>query len=150
MSEFEYRVVPAPTKGLRGRGIKGPQARFANALQTVMNDLGADGWEYLRTDTLPAEERQGLTSRVTVFQNMLVFRRALATRSAAPEFEPPRALPAPSLDEADNVTPLFSAQSVGAALQATQPDEPANYDGPDLNPALLARAQRLKSPPAAE
>ena len=77
MQRFEYKVVPAPRKGLRGKGVKGAEARFANALQTVMNELGAEGWEYQRTDCLPAEERQGLTGRTTVFQNMLVFRRPL-------------------------------------------------------------------------
>lgn len=77
MPNFEYKVVPAPTRGLKAKGVKGTQARFANALQTVMNDLGADGWEYQRTDTLPVEERQGLTGKTTNFQNMLVFRRVL-------------------------------------------------------------------------
>ncbi len=86
MSVFEYKVVAAPVRGLKGKGIKGTQARFANALQTVMNDLAKDGWEYQRTDTLPLEERQGLTGKSTTFQNMLVFRRAL-TAEADPVLE---------------------------------------------------------------
>ncbi len=45
------------------------------AIQDVLNEASADGWEYLRTDTLPSEERSGLTGRATVYQNMLVFRR---------------------------------------------------------------------------
>ncbi len=77
MTGFEYKVVPAPRHGLKAKGVKGTQARFANALETVMNDLGLEGWEYQRTDTLPVEERQGLTGKLTTFQNMLVFRRAL-------------------------------------------------------------------------
>jgi len=77
MTGFEYKVVPAPVRGLKAKGVKGTQARFANALQTVMNELGAEGWEYQRTDTLPVEERQGLTGKTTSFQNMLVFRRVL-------------------------------------------------------------------------
>lgn len=83
MKAFEYKVVPAPTRGLKAKGVKGTPARFANALQTVMNDLGAQGWDYQRTDTLPVEERQGLTGKTTTFQNMLVFRRVLET--AAPQ-----------------------------------------------------------------
>ena len=86
MPRYEYKVVPAPKKGRRGKGVKGPEGRFANALEIVMNELGAEGWEYQRTDTLPADERQGLTGRTTVFQNMLVFRRAL--ESAEEAFEP--------------------------------------------------------------
>ncbi len=75
MAKFEYKVVPAPTRGLKAKGVKSSQDRFANALETVMNDLAADDWEYLRTDSLPAEEREGLMGKTTVFQNMLVFRR---------------------------------------------------------------------------
>ena len=28
MSIYQYRVIPAPTKGLKAKGIKGPEARF--------------------------------------------------------------------------------------------------------------------------
>lgn len=77
MQGYEYKVVPAPKRGLKAKGVKGTDARFANALQSVMNDLGAEGWEYQRADTLPCEERQGLTGRSTTFQNMLVFRRSV-------------------------------------------------------------------------
>lgn len=77
MTGFEYKVVPAPLRGVKAKGVKGTPARFALALQTVMNDMGAQGWDYQRTDTLPVEERQGLTGKTTTFQNMLVFRRVL-------------------------------------------------------------------------
>jgi hypothetical protein len=73
---FEYKVVPAPTRGKKARGVKTAADRFAKALAEAINTEAAEGWEYLRTDTLPSEERQGLTGRTTVFQNMLVFRRA--------------------------------------------------------------------------
>lgn len=82
MTGFEYKVVPAPMRGLKAKGVKGTPARFANALETVMNEHGAEGWEYQRTDTLPVEERQGLTGKATSFQNMLVFRRALDVTQA--------------------------------------------------------------------
>tara|TARA_R110002051_G_scaffold33923_3_gene75507 strand:- start:6156 stop:6524 length:369 start_codon:yes stop_codon:yes gene_type:complete len=77
MSQFEYKVVPAPKKGIKAKGIKTAEDRFAHALETAMNTLGANGWEYQRCDTLPSEERSGLTGRVTTFQNMLVFRREI-------------------------------------------------------------------------
>lgn len=82
MSHYEYKVVPAPNKGLKVKGAKTAADRFANALETAMNTLGADGWEYQRTDTLPCEERSGLAGRVTTFQNILVFRRAIVTQEA--------------------------------------------------------------------
>lgn len=77
MQTFEYKVVPAPSKGKKGPGVKGPDGKFANALQELMNDLAKDGWEYQRADILPSEERQGLTSSQTVYRSVLVFRKPL-------------------------------------------------------------------------
>jgi hypothetical protein len=84
MAQFEYKVVPAPVRGEKVRGAKTTPDRFAQALMTVMNDLGRDGWEYLRADTLPCEERVGFTGRQTTFQHMLVFRRSLTVAADAP------------------------------------------------------------------
>lgn len=75
---YEYKVIPAPRKGRKARGIKGAEARFSFAIQEVMNDLGGDGWEFLRSETLPSDERQGLASSQTVFRSVLVFRRPRA------------------------------------------------------------------------
>lgn len=75
MSVYEYKVVPAPTKGKKAKGVRSPEARFALAVETLINDLTGDGWEYLRADTLPSVERSGLTGSTTEFRNLLVFRR---------------------------------------------------------------------------
>lgn len=75
MALFEYKVLPAPTKGRKAPGVKGPEARFAHVLQQAINELAKDGWEYVRSDILPSEERQGLTSTHTVYRSMLIFRR---------------------------------------------------------------------------
>ncbi|MEP2028126.1 MAG: DUF4177 domain-containing protein [Paracoccaceae bacterium] len=85
MPKHEYKVIPAPDKGLKARGIKTPDDRFANALQEVMNQMGAAGWEYLRAETLPSKERSGFTGTTTYYRNMLVFRRALAVQADASE-----------------------------------------------------------------
>lgn len=82
MQSYEYRVVPAPRKGEKAKGLKTVEARFAHALMDVMNELGREGWEYIRTDTLPAEERVGFTGRTTNFHHMMVFRRTLGSASA--------------------------------------------------------------------
>ncbi len=81
MSVYEYKVIPAPNRAVRVKGVKGTQARFANAVQVVMNEQAGEGWEYLRMDTLPCEERSGLRGRVTVYQNLLVFRRGIQSAS---------------------------------------------------------------------
>ena len=82
MAHFEYKAVPAPRKGQKGKGIKGVEARFAYAIQTLMNDMAADGWEFQRAETLPSDERQGLKGTRTVYRDLLVFRRARAEDEA--------------------------------------------------------------------
>lgn len=108
MSGYEYKVVPAPTKGQKVKGARSTADRFAHALQAVMNELGADGWDYVRADTLPCEEREGLMGKTTVYQNMLVFRRAIVDPVEEPDAEivedapEPLALAAPPVLVADN------------------------------------------------
>lgn len=81
MSAYEYHVVPAPRRGEKARGVKTTEERFALALTQLMNKLGREGWEYQRADTLPVDERVGLTGTKTTYQNMLVFRRVLAAQN---------------------------------------------------------------------
>jgi len=92
MQQYEYRVVPAPKRAEKVKGAKTTPDRFAHALTQVMNEAGRDGWEYLRADTLPCEERVGLTGRTTTFQHMLVFRRPLVT----PQSQSSAQTPAPA------------------------------------------------------
>jgi hypothetical protein len=115
MSHYEYKVVPAPNKGLKVKGAKTAADRFANALETAMNTLGADGWEYQRTDTLPCEERSGLAGRVTTFQNILVFRRAIVTQEAeiaevAPAIETAEERVAETITPETDDTPTIEAR----------------------------------------
>ncbi|MFQ6548403.1 DUF4177 domain-containing protein [Aestuariibius sp. 2305UL40-4] len=122
---YEYRVVPAPRRGLKGKGVKGPEARFAHALETVMNEEAADGWEYVRTDTLPAEERQGLTSRTTVYQNVLVFRRPRRDSAAGTE---------------DDHAPAV------LAIAAPRSPLPSNHDTPPIgDPPLTAEEEEAQT-----
>ncbi len=101
MPRYEYKVVPAPKKPGKIKGVKGTDQKFAAELAGLMNQYGADGWEYQRTDTLPCEERHGLTGRTTTFQNMLIFCRKIATIKEAtapiepvlPESEPALSIP---------------------------------------------------------
>ena len=78
MQRFEYKVIPAPKRGEKARGVKTTEDRFAHALTLLMNELGAEGWDYVRADALPCEERVSLTGTKTTFQNVLVFRRVVA------------------------------------------------------------------------
>ena len=84
MQLYEFQVIPAPRRGEKARGVKTTEERFALALTQLMNRMGAEGWDYVRADALPCDERAGLTGGTkTTYQNMLVFRRPLATGATA-------------------------------------------------------------------
>ena len=92
MSAYEYHVLPAPRKGSSAKGVNGGAAKFANAITEMMNTMAEGGWEYLRADTLPCEERQGLTGKTVKYHSMLVFRRPV---QADENTDPLLALPVP-------------------------------------------------------
>lgn len=119
MQRYEFKVIPAPRRGEKQRGLKTTEERFAMALTMVMNDLGRDGWDYVRADTLPVDERAGFTGTKTSFHNMLVFRRVIETAVEAPA---PRLITeqtivaVPRLGPAE--TPAGVAPSIGPAMAA--------------------------------
>ncbi|MEL6451013.1 MAG: DUF4177 domain-containing protein [Pseudomonadota bacterium] len=148
MSRWEYKVVPAPTKGVKARGAKGPEGRFAYALEALMNEMAADGWAYLRAETLPSVERAGLTSSTTEWRNVLVFRRAVVT--PLDDFEP-ELLPAPVGAAAEPEAPAEAAAAddqpaPGKGATEMQPDNgveaTSEVSGMTASLKLLA-AQRL-------
>lgn len=136
--KFEYKVVPAPRRGKKAKGAKSAADRFAVALSEVMNTEAAEGWEYLRTDTLPAEERQGLTGRSTVFQNMLVFRRPLEQAATAPRAA--QETPGDAAPKAPKLPSATEAQDTpeGPAIAANTADGPSANTGKQANPEVAA------------
>ena len=110
MPQYEFKVVPAPRRGEKARGVKTTEDRFARALSTLMNDLGRDGWDYLRADSFPVDERAGFTGTKTTQHILLVFRR---------ELEPAAA---PSLARA----PLMAASETPALSRKLGAAEPAD------------------------
>ncbi len=138
---FEYKVVPAPRRGEKARGAKTTVDRFAVALTRVMNEQARDGWEYIRADTLPCDERSGLTGTATHFQHLLVFRRALAAGakpavsaySDEPVLRRPAA-PEPEFDEAED-----EAETVVTPLSPRIPEGSAPALGPAVPPLPSTR-----------
>ncbi|MGZ9811721.1 DUF4177 domain-containing protein [Pseudoroseicyclus sp. H15] len=163
MQAYEYRVVPAPKKGAKIKGVKAPEDRFAHALEAAMNELGADGWEYIRTDTLPAEERAGLTGKTTTFQNLMVFRRPRESAVVAapqPAAEPAAAaLPAPAA-EADPATQLEPVKDEPTEPSPLAPYGPSRIEPPAPDriggtltrpgPVLTAKRDEAAPKPAAD
>ena len=88
MRKFEYKAVPAPTQGTKAKGVKTTEGRFALSFSNVLNDMAAEGWEYVRAETLPAVERKGLTGTQQTYQNILIFRRLEAVPLALEEAAP--------------------------------------------------------------
>lgn len=82
---YEYKVVTAPLRAVKVKGLKTTEERFAHMLQEALNDEAREGWEYLRAETLPCEERKGLTGTAKSFQSVLVFRRPWALADARAE-----------------------------------------------------------------
>ena len=82
MVYFEYKAVPAPTHGTKAKGVKSTEDRFALAMTDALNELAEDGWDYVRAETLPCDERKGLTGTQTTFQNVLIFRRQIVPAAA--------------------------------------------------------------------
>lgn len=134
---YEYKVVPAPVRGLKAKGVKTAEDRFALALQTTMNDLAGDGWEYLRADTLPSEQREGLMGKKsTAYQNMLVFRRASVVSKAvkpAPVVTTSPAAPPvrkPSTQKPPVEEPPVQKKIVASAKPVAQDDAKPKADTP--------------------
>lgn len=149
MSDFEYKVVPAPTKGKKAKGMKTAEARFAHALETLMNMMSADGWEYLRADMLPSEERQGLTGSTTNWRNMLIFRREKPGSLSA--FQPRVVQTAeepevPAEEEAHrDPLPLRPASGAERMLRDNGVEEISDVAG--MTAALRARAKATEATP---
>lgn len=132
---FEYKVIPAPTKGQKAKGVKTAEERFAFAVQELMNGLGADGWEYVRADTLPSVERAGLTGSTTEWRNLLVFRRARVepVLSSKPSPLPRKA------ERASVAPPPVTAPVVETPPEATPEEEKIAAQDIDI-PAIYAKA----------
>lgn len=157
MPQYEYKVIPAPVKGERVKGVKGSAAKFAHTLMALMNEMGREGWEYQRAESLPCEERSGLTGKTTVFQNMLIFRRALKDEvlDDAPAADEGFFVAAPIMPEtgqAEELTPDEMAQAAAATLivEGEETDEPDVAPRPDLDPAVLKERAAQRSGMAAE
>lgn len=142
MSHFEYRVIPAPSRGEKAKDAKTPSDRYSVALTAELNRMAQDGWEYIRADVLPSEERSGLTGRSTVYHNLLVFRRKAPAPAAVslprqpqPEYpaaaSPARAPePVPVLPQAAAPQPGNPAAGAPAEPVTGEATPPAPRDAP--------------------
>ena len=76
MTHYEYKVVPAPRRAKRVRGVKGAEELFALTLTDAINEVARQGWEYVRAEHLSAEAPGGwFRGGTSGEQAVLVFRR---------------------------------------------------------------------------
>ncbi|WP_372839984.1 DUF4177 domain-containing protein [Phaeovulum sp.] len=119
MQAYEYSAIPAPARADKNRALKTSGERFGATLAAVMNRMAAEGWEYLRADVLPCEERSGLTSRTTVWHNLLIFRRPLPETDAETLLPPEEPASAKAEDPVEAEKP--GARTVPSFLAASKP-----------------------------
>lgn len=121
MAKYEYKVVAAPKRAKRVKGIKSKDGQFAMMLEAMMNEEGGSGWQFYRAETLPMEERTGMMSKpVEVYQSVLVFRRERAPA------ELPRSRQRTAFDEPDQ--PPLQPQVIPAPAPRAAPERAAFMD----------------------
>lgn len=131
---YEYKAVGAPEKGRKRRGAKTRSDRVAAALEDILQVEATDGWEYLRTDLIPVEERSGWFGRgQEAHRAVMVFRRALeapAVQASAPVAASARPIARP--DPAPEATAPGSAPDTRPQPLAATRTDPV---GEDTDPA---------------
>ncbi|MBE1282632.1 MAG: DUF4177 domain-containing protein [Rhodobacteraceae bacterium] len=135
MQRYEYKVVPAPAKGTKAKGVKTPEGRFANTVEILLNELATGGWEFQRAELLPSEERSGLTGSTTNWRNVLVFRRELHSEEAEAADE--ARVPAPF--------PVDIPSEPALEVSAIKSDETADKDSTVAHPVPGPGAVRMQS-----
>lgn len=147
MTHYDYKVIPAPKKLKRVKGVSGADELFAVTLTDVINEVARQGWEYVRAERLPAEPPRGwLRAAQAEELAVLVFRRPrehLAPRIASvrgetttvalpPEPEAPRAVPPAEKAAVDRLKQRFRRAEPSLDFDAVD-DEPPSP--PRLGPA---------------
>jgi hypothetical protein len=121
---LEYKVIPAPRKPHRSKGAKSTTERFAVGLEETLNEMAADGWSFVRAETMPVDERQGMMRKlVEEFHTVLIFSR--------PQLRPSASEPA------EQRRPVFYAEK--APAESAAPSLGAATDtGPDVKTSIRA------------
>lgn len=76
MSYYDYKVIPAPRRSRRVKGIHAASDLFALTLTETINEIARQGWEFMRAELMAAEAPKGWFRRAVVAEEtVLVFRR---------------------------------------------------------------------------
>jgi hypothetical protein len=147
---YEYKVIPAPARVQKVKGLKTTQERFAHLVAELLNQHGADGWEYLRAESLPCEERKGLTGLRSSTQTVLILRRAIVRSESAGAPEETTLRQVPSISPAAlRPQPVPSTPSLRAARDVPPLRAPVPSIG-EQSPAVTEAAPDHPQPPEDE
>ena len=123
MSRFEYKIIPASVNKGKERLLKGGAEKAAAKLESKMNTLGLNGWEYYRTETYPIQKNSWFSRPKLYHISVLVFRRKIKhveTMSSVPRTtrEPHPAPEHQSLHAEAN--PLSNREDGSDAIQSSE------------------------------
>jgi len=145
MSYFDYKVVPAPQRVKKVRGITGAADLFALTLTDAINEVARQGWEYVRAETMTAEAPgRFLRKAASSEQTMLVFRRPreqLSPRLAATAEEtgPETAAPAAAVGPSAALSRRPIEDRVQGAIRRREPPALPDPDAEEPAPASPLR-----------
>ena len=151
MTYYDYKVIPAPRRAKRMKGVHAPEEMFAHLLTDTINEQARQGWEYLGSETLPAEAPRGWFRRALHEElSVLVFRRQreqLGPRLTAVPSDPvPEArepLAGAAAAAASERPALDRMQAVFARRDPPKRREPRLDEAGDTPPTPLRAAPRL-------
>lgn len=122
MTGYTYKTVAAPRRLKKVKGVKGQDALLAHSVEELIAVEAAQGWEYLRSDTFPVEEKGGMFSKAAVTDRaVLIFRKPIAVQRAQPAQR--QAAPAQPVAAQPAAPQPIAPQA--AAPQPTAPPQPA-------------------------
>ena len=118
---YEYKCVAAPERAKRRRGARGRTERVAAALEDVIRENAVDGWEYMRTDLVPIEEKSTWFSRAhEVHRAVLVFRRGEPASTQRNDIAPSLNAPEPVIED-EPMLKIAASQDVPERPQVSAP-----------------------------
>lgn len=140
MTHYDYKVVPAPRRAKKIKGVRAPEELFALTLTEAINEVARQGWEYVRAEHLPAEASRGWFRTASHGeQTVLVFRRpheTLGPRLAAARPEPDAApaepiVPAPAAAGTNPTAERAVVDRMQTTLRRREPALRFETDAPD-------------------
>ncbi|MFQ8431166.1 hypothetical protein [Amaricoccus sp. W119] len=142
MSYYDYKIVPAPKKAKKVKGVSSAAELFALTLTDAINEHARQGWEYYGSEELAIETPGGWFRRArTEEHTVLVFRRSREHLSPRVAGEMPREAPLAAPREAPREPRRETMRDAPREIPRELPRDvprPRAVDEPILGPAPTA------------